>query len=85
MVPNSPRSNTARDGTLRFLMFALLLLAWPRAAAAAEFGVLIQPGAAVPLTAPQSELFEAGGGESLKAPVRGVPRPLYPLYDGVAQ
>lgn len=67
MFPSSPRSNIARDGTVRFLMFALFLLACPRAAAAADFGVLIQPGVAVPLTAPQSELFETGGGQSLKA------------------
>src|SRR6478609_12180933 len=44
--------------------FALLTL--PRAASALEAGVRIEPGLAVPLTAPQSQRFRPGGEVSFK-------------------
>jgi outer membrane protein OmpA-like peptidoglycan-associated protein len=43
------------------------LLALPATASAVEVGVRIEPGFAVPLTAPQSQLFNPGGEVSLKA------------------
>ncbi|MDO9280287.1 MAG: OmpA family protein [Pseudomonadota bacterium] len=46
--------------------FALALLAFPSAAAAVDVGFKLEPDVAIPLTAPQSERFGVGGGESLK-------------------
>lgn len=36
-------------------------------AKAGEFSLKVEPGLAIPLTAPQSELFELGGGQTVKA------------------
>ncbi len=45
----------------------LVLLALPSPAAAVDFSFKLEPDVAIPLTAPQSDRFGVGGGESLKA------------------
>lgn len=45
-------------------VLALALLAWPVSARAQV--LVIEPGVSAPLTAPQSELFELGGSQSVK-------------------
>ena len=45
----------------------LALLAFPLPASATDFGLKLEPGVAVPLTAPQSQLYKVGGGLTLKA------------------
>lgn len=45
-------------------LIAILLL--PTAARAADFSVKLEPGAAIPISAPQSQVYGAGGGQSLK-------------------
>lgn len=42
-----------------------LALAWP-ALAAPDFSLKLEPGVAVPLSAPQSDVYDAGGSQSLK-------------------
>ncbi|MDP2307279.1 MAG: OmpA family protein [Pseudomonadota bacterium] len=44
----------------------MLFLALPLTAAAADISFKLEPDVAIPLTAPQSERFGVGGGESLK-------------------
>lgn len=46
--------------TVLFLTFHAVV------AQANDFGIVLQPGVAVPLTAPQTDRFETGGGQSLK-------------------
>ncbi len=45
-------------------LIAILLLS--TAARAADFSVKLEPGAAIPISAPQSQVYGAGGGQSLK-------------------
>ncbi|MBI5611163.1 MAG: OmpA family protein [Deltaproteobacteria bacterium] len=66
MFRTSTKAHCARDGAVGALLFAMMLISCPVPATASDFGVLLQPGVAVPLTAPQSERFETGGGQSLK-------------------
>ena len=67
MLRTFTHTHSARDGSLRTLLILLFFMGCPIAASAAEFSFLLQPGVAVPLTAPQSERFETGGGQSVKA------------------
>lgn len=46
---------------------ALAVLAFPMSARAGDFSLKIEPGVSIPLTAPQSQIYGIGGGESLKA------------------
>jgi outer membrane protein OmpA-like peptidoglycan-associated protein len=45
----------------------LVVLVLPRAAYALTFSLKFEPGIAIPLSAPQSQIYDVGGGESLKA------------------
>ena len=46
---------------------ALALLTVPASAHAGDFGFVIEPGLTIPLTAPQSELYDVGVSQSVKA------------------
>jgi outer membrane protein OmpA-like peptidoglycan-associated protein len=46
---------------------AVAMLALPLAANAGDFSLKIEPGVSIPLTAPQSQIYGVGGGQSLKA------------------
>src|SRR4051794_26918895 len=54
---------------LRSLLAApfLALLALPAAAHAEDFSFKLEPGLAIPLNAPQSQIYDVGGAQSLKA------------------
>jgi outer membrane protein OmpA-like peptidoglycan-associated protein len=45
----------------------LVVLVLPRAANAVNFSLKLEPGIAIPLSAPQSQIYDVGGGQSLKA------------------
>jgi outer membrane protein OmpA-like peptidoglycan-associated protein len=60
-------SKTARSSSILATSITLALLAVPLPAPAADFGLKLEPGVAVPLTAPQSRLYDVGGSLSLKA------------------
>ena len=45
----------------------LIVLASPGFAMAGDFSLKLEPGIAIPLTAPQSQVYDVGGGQSLKA------------------
>jgi outer membrane protein OmpA-like peptidoglycan-associated protein len=47
--------------------FFLVVLALPGAANAGDFSLKLEPGLAIPLSDPQSQIYDVGGGESLKA------------------
>ena len=51
----------------RLLLLVLVLLASPSAAPALDLALKLEPGVALPLTAPQSDRFELGGAASIKA------------------
>lgn len=46
---------------------ALALLALPMSAHARDFSFKLEPGVAIPLTDPQSRVYDVGGGQSIKA------------------
>lgn len=48
-------------------LLALVALVLPFSAAAVDFGVRIEPGVAIPLSAPQSDLYGIGGAQTAKA------------------
>ena len=57
-----------RSGSSGFIfMGALAALALPRAAHAIDISLKLEPGLAIPLSAPQSQLYEVGGGQAVKA------------------
>ena len=56
-----------RNSSILTTSITLALLAFPPPAPAADFGLKLEPGVAVPLTAPQSRLYDTGGSLSLKA------------------
>jgi outer membrane protein OmpA-like peptidoglycan-associated protein len=60
-------AKTARSSSILVTSITLALLAFPLPAPAADFGLKIEPGVSVPLTAPQSRLYDVGGSLSLKA------------------
>ncbi len=47
--------------------FLFYLLVWPASAFALDFSLKLEPAVAVPLSAPQSDLYKVGGGGSFKA------------------
>lgn len=59
------RHSDGSNGT-RVSALALVLLALPTTASAVDLSFKLEPDVAIPLTAPQSELFGVGGGESVK-------------------
>lgn len=56
-----------RNARSTVTLTALVLLASPLAAGATEFAVKIEPGVTIPLTAPQSDIYDTGGGQTVKA------------------
>jgi len=60
-------AKTARSRFILATSITLSLLAFPLPALAADFGLKLEPGVAVPLTAPQSRRYDVGGSLSLKA------------------
>ena len=48
-------------------LIVLIVLALPKAANAVHVSLKLEPGIAIPLSAPQSQIYNVGGGESLKA------------------
>lgn len=48
-------------------LLSLVLLVLPISATAGEFSVKLEPGVALPLSAPQSEVFSVGGQQGIKA------------------
>jgi outer membrane protein OmpA-like peptidoglycan-associated protein len=67
MLHTSAVTQTARTHSILIHSIALALLAFSLPARAADFGLKLEPGVAVPLTAPQSQLYKVGGGVTLKA------------------
>jgi len=49
------------------VLVILVVLALPKAANAVNFSLKLEPGIAIPLSAPQSQIYDVGGGESFKA------------------
>jgi outer membrane protein OmpA-like peptidoglycan-associated protein len=45
----------------------VVVLALPKAAKAVNFSLKLEPGIAIPLSAPQSQIYDVGGGQSLEA------------------
>lgn len=56
-----------RDAWGLMLLVIVVVLALPTAANALTYGLKLEPGIAIPLSAPQSQIYDVGGGESLKA------------------
>jgi len=50
-----------------FAPWLAAVLAIPLAAQAGDFGLKLEPGVAVPMTEPQSEIYRVGGGQTVKA------------------
>lgn len=65
-LPDLSTTKHVWNGTVSFCCGALFLLACPPAANAVEVSVKLEPDVVIPLSAPQSDFFEVGGGESLK-------------------
>lgn len=61
-----PASGAVSSAVLASLV-ALVLVAVAARARADDFSLKLEPGVAIPLTAPQSQLYGVGGGETLKA------------------
>lgn len=66
MLPPLPAVAHARTPRARAKIALLSLLLSPLAANATDFSFKLEPGVAIPLTAPQSEVYGVGGGQSLK-------------------
>ena len=60
-------SSVGRDAWGLMLLVVVVVLALPRAANAVSYGLKLEPGIAIPLSSPQSQIYNVGGGESLKA------------------
>jgi outer membrane protein OmpA-like peptidoglycan-associated protein len=67
MLHRSAVPKTARTLSILTTSITLALLAFPLPARATDFSLKLEPGVAVPLTAPQSQLYNVGGGLTLKA------------------
>jgi outer membrane protein OmpA-like peptidoglycan-associated protein len=52
------------------VLVIFVVVALPKAANAVHVSLKLEPGIAIPLSAPQSQIYDVGGGESLKALVR---------------
>jgi outer membrane protein OmpA-like peptidoglycan-associated protein len=66
MLPKTLFANIARAAAVRAAWFALAVVAFPMAAGAGELGVKVEPGVAFPLSQPQSQRFDVGGGGAAK-------------------
>ena len=66
MLPKTLFANIARAAAVRAAWFALAVVAFPMAAGARELGVKVEPGVAFPLSQPQSQRFDLGGGAAAK-------------------
>src|SRR5580698_3690934 len=64
------KSRVGGDGFGLVVLVVLVVLALPKAANAVHVSLKLEPGIAIPLSAPQSQIYDVGGGESLKALVR---------------
>ena len=67
MLHRSAVTKTARTLSVLTTSITLALLAFPLPARATDVSFKLEPGMAVPLSAPQSQLYGVGGGQSLKA------------------
>ncbi len=67
MFRKTLRSLNVRGALLLAPWVALAVLAVPVNANAFEFGLKLEPGVAIPLTPPQSDIYDIGGGLSIKA------------------
>lgn len=71
IVSRSPRMAAVANPSRRAAAVApwalLAVLAFPMAARAGDFSLKLEPGVSIPLTAPQSQLYGVGGGQTLKA------------------
>ena len=61
------RSLVGRDALGFMGLVIVFVVALPTAANALNYGLKLEPGIAIPLSAPQSQIYNVGGGESLKA------------------
>jgi outer membrane protein OmpA-like peptidoglycan-associated protein len=66
MLRSSLAANRTRNPGIFAPWVALVLLVLPTAANAVDVSLKLEPAVAIPLSAPQSERFAVGGGESLK-------------------
>ena len=66
MLRDSHIGNRARGASVLAPWLALVLLALPMTAHAVDFSFKLEPGVAIPLTTPQSQIFNAGVGQSVK-------------------
>jgi outer membrane protein OmpA-like peptidoglycan-associated protein len=66
MLHKTPAANTAKDALVLAPLLALVLAALPMSARATDVSVKVEPGVAIPLTSPQSEIYGVGGGQSAK-------------------
>ncbi len=66
MLRKTLLANVARVAAVRAAWFALAVVAFPMAAGAGELGLEVQPGVALPLSQPQSQRFDLGGGAAAK-------------------
>jgi outer membrane protein OmpA-like peptidoglycan-associated protein len=67
MIRNPHKGDRARGASVLAPWLALVLLTFPMTAHAVDLSFKLEPGVAIPLTAPQSQIYEVGGGQSLKA------------------
>lgn len=67
MHPHIPDVARARSPFALARVCLLSASLFPFAATAADLSFKLEPGVAIPLTAPQSEVYGVGGGQSLKA------------------
>jgi outer membrane protein OmpA-like peptidoglycan-associated protein len=63
------RRSCVGGGQIGLMLWVVLVvvLALPKAANAANFSLKLEPGIAIPLSAPQSQIYDVGGGQSLEA------------------
>jgi outer membrane protein OmpA-like peptidoglycan-associated protein len=66
MLQRTLFANIARVAAVRAAWFAVAVVALPMAAGAGELGVKVEPGVAFPLSQPQSQRFDLGGGAAAK-------------------
>lgn len=67
MLRTGRARHDTRDARVLAPLIALALVAGPLSAQAGDFALKLEPGVAIPLTAPQSEVFGVGAGQSVKA------------------
>lgn len=67
MLRKSRFAKSARGPFAWIPWLAVVVLIVPLAASAVDFSVKLEPGVAIPLTAPQNDAFDLGFGQSVKA------------------